>query len=200
MLIKKLLVATNNPGKLAEVRGMLAGLPMELLSLEDYDQLREVNETGSSFEENARLKATGYAVQTGLPALADDSGLEVVSLDGRPGIHSARYGGTNIGFAEKMAKLLRELDDAGDKKRVARFVCSIAISDTAGKVLCTTAGICQGRLAMCPRGNGGFGYDPLFIPDGFDQTFAELADEIKGKISHRARAFEKIIPILRGLL
>jgi XTP/dITP diphosphohydrolase len=200
MHIKRLVIATNNPGKLAEVRRLLAELPVELFSLNDFDHLTEVAETGSSFEENARLKAAGYALQTGLPSLADDSGLEVAALEGRPGIHSARYGGPDTGFDEKMAELLTELDDAGDHTRTARFICAIAISNAEGNVLFTTDGICQGRIAERPRGNQGFGYDPLFIPDRFEQTFGELADEVKGKISHRARAFEKIIPILRGLL
>ena len=194
---RKLLIATNNPGKVAELTGMLAGTRFELLSLNDLPAVTEVEETGLTFEENARLKASGYARQTGLLALADDSGLEVEALDNRPGVLSARYAGSGTSFAEKMEKLLAELDISGDVNRRARFVCSMAIADTSGEILFTSEGICNGRIASKPRGLGGFGYDPLFIPDGFDLTFGGLGEAIKQKISHRARAFCQIIPFLR---
>ena len=195
--IKKLLVATNNRGKLVELRGLLDGLPVALQNLCDFDSIIEIEETGTTFVENARLKASGYAVQTGLAAIADDSGLEVEALGGRPGILSARYGGAEAGFDEKMAKLLGELDASGDPKRNARFVCSIAVADPSGRILHTTEGICPGKIASVPRGRQGFGYDPLFIPDGYDLTFGELTGAIKGEISHRARAFCQIMPFLR---
>ena len=194
---RKLLVATNNPGKLAELSELLKGLPITLQSLGDIDQIIEVEEIGATFIENARLKASGYAFQTGLPAIADDSGLEVEALAGRPGVLSARYGGADTDFDTKMAKLLGELEKLGDAKRDARFVCSIAVADPEGKILHTTEGICPGTIAAIPRGRQGFGYDPLFIPDGYDLTFGELSGAIKRKISHRARAFEQIIPFLR---
>ena len=198
--LKKLLVATNNPGKLAELRDLLAGLPVELHSLQDFKTFDEVEETGVTFVENARLKAGGYATQTGMIAIADDSGLEVVALGDRPGVLSARYGGADTSFDEKMVKLLGELDKTGDTSRKARFVCAMAIADPSGKILYTTEGICPGKIAAAPRGQLGFGYDPLFIPNRFDLTFGELSGEIKRKISHRARAFEQIIPFLRDFI
>jgi len=198
--LNKLLVATNNQGKLAEMIDRLADLPVELRSLSDIETFDEVEETGATFVENARLKASGYAAQTGLPAIADDSGLEVAALDGRPGILSARYGGANTSFDEKMTKLLSEIDKTGDTRRKARFVCAMAIADAAGNILYTTSGICDGKIAAEPRGNLGFGYDPLFIPDGFELTLDELPGAVKQKISHRARAFEQIIPFLRDFI
>ena len=197
---RKLLVATNNPGKLAELSDLLKVLPVALQSLGDIDQIIEVEESGVTFVENASLKASGYAIQTGLPAIADDSGLAVEALAGRPGVLSARYGGADTDFDKKMAKLLGELDKMGDAERNACFVCSIAVADPEGKILYTTEGICPGKIAAIPRGRQGFGYDPLFIPDGYDLTFGELSGEIKRKISHRARAFEQIIPFLRDFI
>ena len=197
---KSLLVATNNRGKLAELMSLLGDLPVTLRCLADFSDINEVEETGTTFIENARLKAAGYALQTGLPAIADDSGLEVASLDGRPGILSARYGGAETGFTEKMLMLLREIDAIGSSDRTARFVCSIAVADPDGNILRTTSGVCPGRIAAAQRGDHGFGYDPLFIPDGFDQTFGELPDEIKREISHRAHAFGQIIPFLRDFI
>jgi XTP/dITP diphosphohydrolase len=194
---QKLLIATNNPGKVIELTGFALKLPLELFSLADFPNLSEVQETGETFDQNARLKASGYAVQTGLCALADDSGLEVAALENRPGVLSARYGGAGTSFAAKMAKLAAELDRTGDVDRRARFVCSMAISDINGRIVFTAKGICDGKIASEPRGKGGFGYDPLFIPDGFDLTFGELPEAVKQKISHRARAFEQIIPFLR---
>ena len=193
----RLLVATGNKGKLSELRDLLAGMPIDLLSLSDIGEFDTVEESGATFAENAGLKARGYALLTGLPTLADDSGLEVAALDDRPGVLSARYGGADLGFDKKMLKLLVELEKTGDARRRARFVCSLAIADAAGEIVRAAEGICTGRIAETPRGNGGFGYDPLFIPDGFDETFGELASDIKQKISHRFLAFCEIIPFLR---
>ena len=196
--MKKLLVATSNSGKIAELRDLLAGLPLDLIGLGELNA-SEVPETGATFIDNARLKATGYARQTGMLAIADDSGLEVDALNGRPGVLSARYGG-DVGFDKKMQMLLAEMDDSLNHSRAARFVCAIAIAGADGNILYTTEGICPGSLAMEPRGNGGFGYDPLFIPDGFEETFGELSAALKQKISHRARAFEQIMPFLRDFI
>ena len=193
----KLLVATGNIGKLNELSGLLAGMPIELISLSDIGSFDEIEETGSTFAANAALKASGYALLAQVPTLADDSGLEVEALDGRPGVLSARYGGADLGFDKKMLMLLAELDKTGDIQRRARFVCSIAIANAAGEIVHSAEGSCHGTLALDPRGTNGFGYDPLFIPDGFDQTFGELSDADKQKISHRARAFCQIIPFLR---
>ena len=192
-----LLIATNNAGKVAELKELAADLPWDLKCLVDFPDAAEVVETGRTFADNARLKASEYAIKTNLFALADDSGLEVAGLGGRPGILSARYGGEETPFPEKMDILLAELRESGTVDRAARFVCSIAISDPNGNILFLAEGVCAGRLAANPQGSGGFGYDPLFIPDGFDQTFGELSNDIKQKISHRFRAFQQIIPFLR---
>lgn len=194
---QKLLIATNNAGKVAELRAMFEGITLELVSLNNFGDLIDVEETGETFDENARLKAVSYALQTGLMALADDSGLEVEALDGRPGVLSARYGGTETTFAEKITLLLDELALTGDKDRRARFVCSIAIAAPNSEILFTANGICDGCIAQKPRGSKGFGYDPIFIPDGYKMTFGELVARKKHKISHRGRAFLQIIPFLR---
>jgi XTP/dITP diphosphohydrolase len=137
-------------------------------------------------------------LQTGIWSLADDSGLEVEALGGAPGIFSARYAGANTSYQDKIQKLLDELKTTDDKERRARFVCAMAISDVKGEIKFVAEETCDGRIALTPKGANGFGYDPIFIPDGFGQTFGELADEIKQKISHRARAAEKIIQYLRA--
>lgn len=196
----RVLIATKNPGKVAELRTLLADAAFDLLALTDFPGVGEVEEIGLTFSENAQIKAAGYALRTGLTALADDSGLEVQALDGRPGVLSARYGPQGSGFDEKMQQLLDELAETGDKNRRARFVCSMAVADVSGEILVAAEGRCDGRIAQKPRGTGGFGYDPIFVPDGFDQTFGELPSEIKQEISHRARAFREIIPFLRLFL
>ena len=195
--LARLLIATNNAGKLTELGEMFAEMPIDLVTLASFPDLTEVAETGDTFAENARLKAAGYARQTGLIALADDSGLEIAALDGRPGVHSARYGGLDVGFDTKIALLLDELANIPETKRQARFVCSIAIGDPLGRIIYQAEGVCSGTIASEPLGNSGFGYDPIFIPEGYDRTFGELSDAVKGEISHRARAFRSIIPFLR---
>lgn len=190
---RQLLVATRNAGKTRELANLLSGLPFKVRDLSEFPELLEIDETGSSFDENARLKARGYAIKTGLLSLADDSGLEVEALDGRPGIFSARYGGADTDFAEKMSILLREMEETGDADRRARFVSSMAIADSTGNIICTSEGICTGRIAAKPVGSRGFGYDPIFVPDGFDRTFGQLPDAVKQKISHRFRSFDQII-------
>jgi XTP/dITP diphosphohydrolase len=194
---RTLLIATLNPGKVQELREMLASTGIGILGLDSFPGVTEVEETGTTFEENARLKAAGYALQTGLPALADDSGLEVSALAGRPGVLSARYGGDDLPFADKINLLLAELDASGSHDRSARFVCSIALASADGAMVSITEGLCTGHLARNPRGDGGFGYDPIFVPEGYEQSFGELPDAIKAQISHRARAFSQIMPILR---
>lgn len=174
---------------------MLSGL--KLLTLDDFPEIVEIEETGRTFEENARLKASGYAMQTGIHSLGDDSGLEVAALGDRPGVFSARYGGIEASYAQKMSLLLAEFEATGDTLRRARFVSSMAVAEPGGKILFTAEGICEGKIALKPLGSGGFGYDPLFIPEGYDATFGELPDAVKRQISHRALAFEQIIPLLR---
>jgi len=188
-----LLVATGNPGKVTELRELLAGLPIDLLSLADFPHVVEVEETGATFAENALIKASGYARQTGRAALADDSGLEVAALDNRPGVLSARYAGEQTPFSEKIVRLLAELERSGAKDRSARFVCSIAVADENGQLLYSAEGICEGHLAPNPRGSGGFGYDPIFIPEGHDATFGELPGAVKNGLSHRARALAGLL-------
>lgn len=190
----KLLVATGNVGKIRELATLLVGAPLELIGLRDLPQMREVAETGSTFAENAILKAAGYARESGLWALADDSGLEVVALSGRPGVLSARYGGSDTPYDRKIQILLDEIAGAADRQ--ARFVCAMAIADPSGEIAFTTAGVCEGKIANAPSGTNGFGYDPIFIPNGFDRSFGDLDDEIKQQISHRARASREIIRYL----
>ena len=198
--MRDLLVATYNKGKVVELSALLGGAPVNLRYLSELANITEVEESASTFAGNARLKASGYAVQSGMTAIADDSGLEIEALDGRPGVFSARYGGDNTGFDEKMAIVLSELAETGDIERHARFVCAAVISDESGRIIFESEGVCHGRIAEFPRGTGGFGYDPIFIPDGFDQTFGELSTAIKLEISHRSRAFCKIIPFLRDFI
>lgn len=193
---KTILIATGNLGKIAEIRGLFQETPFDFRGLEDIAGIAEVEETGATFETNAGLKASGYAKQAGLWSLADDSGLEIEALDGRPGVFSARYGGERLNFAERMEIILRELEDAGDAARAARFVCVMALADEAGKVRFVAEGECRGRIAAGPRGTLGFGYDPIFLPEGFDRTFGELPGPVKAAVSHRARAATKIMRYL----
>ena len=188
----RLLIATGNRGKVLEIRELLSAVPIAVKSLADFTDIVEVEETGSTFAENAALKAVGYAAQTGMLSLADDSGLEVAALGGRPGVLSARYGGEDLDFPSKMDRLLAEMDDSAIKTREARFVCSMVLADAKVKILAEADGECRGKIARKPRGNGGFGYDPIFIPNGHELTFGELSKTIKGKISHRSLAAEKI--------
>lgn len=192
----KLLIATNNQGKVKEIAQLLDAAPVKLRSLVDFDNIAEVEETGSTFTENAILKARGYAMQTGITALADDSGLEIEALNNAPGVLSARYAGANTSFGEKMQLLLSEMGTAADNNRSARFVCSMAVSNSNGVILHSVEANCSGKIAFEPRGNGGFGYDPIFEPEGFNMTFGELPDEIKREISHRARASALIMRFL----
>lgn len=193
--MKTLLIATKNHGKGVELSEMLSDLPIHIVSLNDFPGVEGVAETGSSFSENARLKASGYAAATGLTALADDSGLEVDALGGRPGINSARYGGEATDYKYKITALLAAMD--ASENRRARFVSALAISGPDGNILFETQGVCTGIITDSPRGTGGFGYDPVFVPDSYDLTFGELDGSVKRQISHRARAFRQIIPFLQ---
>ena len=185
--LKRLLVGTWNPGKIVEVKSMLEGLPIELTSLAKF-RPSVVNETGQTFFENAALKAQGYALQTRLWTISDDSGLEVDALDGAPGVLSARFAGEEASDTERISLLLSKLSLIPEGRRTARFVCAIAVCDADGRLVYSTTGTCDGRLSFHPRGSGGFGYDPVFVPDGYHLTLAELRLEVKNQISHRARA------------
>lgn len=192
----RILIATRNPGKLAEIRELVAGIPVEVFSLDDMGITDDVEETGVTFEENAVLKARAYASAAGMPALADDSGLEVAALGGAPGVFSSRYAGAETAYPQKMERLMKEIAESGSADRSARFVCSMALADPKGNILFSGEGICQGTLAKAPRGSGGFGYDPLFVPEGCDLTFAELSAAIKNEIGHRARAAKLFVRYL----
>ena len=193
-----ILIATNNAGKITEMRRFLGDINIQLCGLGDFPGIIEPEETSTTFTGNAVLKAVSYALQTKMWSLADDSGLEVAALGGAPGVYSARYAGENAGDAEKYNKILRELEHTPDEKRRARFVCAMAVSDEKGNVKFVAEGVCSGKIASSASGANGFGYDPIFIPDGFEQTFGELSGEIKQKISHRAQAIAKIIRFLQS--
>lgn len=186
--MRRLLLGTRNPGKVIEITEILADSGWTISSLCEFPDVGEAEENFVTFAENAIAKAQFYASATGLCALADDSGLEVAALGGAPGVFSARYAGENASDADRRALLLSELDRIGDTERSARFVAVVAIARPDGEVLNVSDGVCEGAISFSPRGTGGFGYDPLFVPDGYNQTFAELPDTIKNRISHRARA------------
>ena len=187
-----LLIATSNAGKLRELRSLLVDLPLELLSLSDFPNIESVEETGATFAENASLKAAGYARQARVLTLADDSGLVVDALQGRPGVHSARYLDPGATYHKRIASLLAELESFADPDRTARFVCAMTLASGNGAVVFATEKSCEGYIDKAPRGTGGFGYDPIFIPDGFHQTFAELSSETKNRISHRGLALAAV--------
>ncbi len=182
-----LLLATRNRHKVRELRRLLAGLPIRLLALDSFPSVPPVRENGATFRENAVAKALSVSRHVGLPVLAEDSGLEVQGLRGRPGVHSARYAGSAQSDRANVTKLLKALDGAPARGRRARFVCVMAWA-VRGRVIRTFRGSCAGRIAESPRGRGGFGYDPLFVPTGFNSTMAQMPLKQKNRISHRARA------------
>ena len=186
--MRSLLLGTRNPGKVKEITSILGDAGWSFSSLREFPNVAVAEENGATYSENAIAKARFYAQATGLVALADDSGLEVEALNGAPGVFSARYAGDNASDADRRVLLLSELSKTMSTNRRARFVAVVAIADPAGAVLNVSEGICLGSINFAPRGDGGFGYDPLFVPDGYTQTFAELPESVKNVISHRARA------------
>jgi XTP/dITP diphosphohydrolase len=190
---ERVLVATRNRGKIREFEHLLRPLQVALITLSNFSNVKEPEETGSTFAANAELKASYYAIQTGEWSIADDSGLEIDFLDGRPGVLSARYGGTETPYVEKMNLVLSELSKAHNVQRRARFVSVIALADPSGEVRFTAEGICRGSIADAPRGSNGFGYDPIFLPQGFDRTFGEMSDDEKRSLSHRGKASNEFI-------
>ncbi len=194
MKITKLIVASHNAGKIAEIKTLLAPLKIEVQSAAEL-RLGDVEETGTTFEENAKIKANALSLMCGLPCLADDSGLCVDALDGRPGVYSARYA-PNRDFKEGMKMLLDEMEKSGSDNRKAHFSCCLALACPNQKTK-VFEGRVDGSISKKPKGSNGFGYDPIFIPEGFEQTFAELGDDVKNKISHRRRALEKFIQELK---
>ncbi len=194
-----LLLGSCNPGKVNEIKSILGDIGPTLRSLKEFENVGTPQETADAYSGNAVIKAQFYSAATGLWALADDSGLEVEALGGAPGVFSARYEGENASDAERRVLLLSELAKVNKEKRKARFVCAVAVVTPTGAVANLAEGICEGKIAFAPRGTHGFGYDPLFIPDGYAETFAELACSIKNLISHRGRALEKTRNFLRYL-
>lgn len=193
-----LLLGTRNPGKVKEITSILEDSGWSFASLRDFAHIESPEENAETYADNAIIKARCYAAATAQFALADDSGLEVEALEGAPGVFSARYAGESGSDADRRELLLSELAKTATKNRRARFVSVVAIADPGGAVLNTSEGICEGTITFAPRGTGGFGYDPLFIPDGYDQTFAELPEDVKNRISHRARALIKTADFLRS--
>ena len=198
----KLLVGTNNAGKVREYEELLTDMPVtpEITFPAREGLTLDVEESGETFEENARIKALAYSRASGLVSLADDSGLEVDALGGAPGVHSARYAGPAATDADRYRKLLDALADTPGDQRSARFRCVVAIALPDGTVY-TADGTCEGEIGFGPQGEHGFGYDPVFVVEGYaGRTMAELAPEVKNEISHRGRAVAAIKPVLQKLL
>ena len=193
---RKILLATNNSGKLNEYRSLLKDIPVEFVSLADEGITTIVREVGKTFEENAILKASAFAAESGMIALADDSGLEVDVLGGEPGVRSARYAGEHTSDSERVAFLLSKLKDVPLEKRTARFLCVIAIATPHGEVK-ISSGECRGLISIEPKGEHGFGYDPVFLLPEFKKTMAELPPPIKNQVSHRARAARQVYSLLK---
>ncbi|MCY3722609.1 MAG: RdgB/HAM1 family non-canonical purine NTP pyrophosphatase [Candidatus Poribacteria bacterium] len=194
----KLILATRNQGKVRELTNMLYGeanskQQIEVISLENYPDAPEVIEDGKTYAENAIKKASVIAAYTSHLTLADDAGLEVDALDGAPGIHSKRWAGENATDETRIAKLLQALEGAANRR--ARFIAAIAVVHPNANPE-VVLGVCEGHIRHDPGGESGFGYDPVFVPDGYHQTFAELGEEIKNRISHRAKALEQAIALL----
>jgi XTP/dITP diphosphohydrolase len=190
--------ASANHGKFREVAAILADVPVLLLPLDRFGPMEMPPEGGDSFQENARRKALHVAVTVGHHALADDSGLEVDALDGRPGVYSSRYGAPANTDGERNRLLLQELDGIPAERRTARFRCALALADPSGW-LSVAEGVCEGRIAVAPRGRAGFGYDPVFEIPSLGATLAELGPAIKDRLSHRALALQQIRPVLESL-
>ena len=201
--MSRLVLATKNSGKILEIKELIRNLPVEIVACSAYKDIPEIVEDGETFEDNATSKALGVAKATGEVALADDSGLEVDALHGAPGVHSARFAGEGIPRGrerdranyEKLLSLLEGVEDAG---RTARFRCVAAIATPDGRVR-LAHGVCEGKIASAPRGCGGFGYDPVFIPNGYSKSFAELPQETKNSMSHRAGALKAVLPLIEEL-
>ena len=184
-----LLIATTNPHKLAEIRPLLAGLPLRIETLDAHPGLGAPEETGTTFAANARLKAACYSERTGLRAVAEDSGIEIDALDGAPGVRSARFGGAR--YAEKFAAIYEQLRARGVDGSAARFVCAVAVAD-GPRIVFEARGVVEGRLAPRPSGAAGFGYDPIFFYPPYGRTLAEVSPEEKAAVSHRGQAFRAL--------
>lgn len=199
MTTQPIVLATTNQGKAKEFAVLLQGLSVEIETLKDYPEIGDIVEDGQTFKENALIKARTVAKATGKLAVADDSGLMVDALDGAPGIYSARFAGEDKNDAKNTAKLLALLQDTPQEARGAQFCCAIAIVLPDGREY-TTEGICRGEIAFAPAGDGGFGYDPVFLVPQWGKTFAELTMSEKNAISHRGKANAQALVILRELI
>lgn len=197
-MLEEMVLASGNKGKIAEFQRLLEDLAVQVHSMKEYPQIGEIVEDGSTFVENALIKARTVCKATGLAALADDSGLMVDALDGAPGIYSARYAGEDHNDAANNAKLLRDMEQVAEEDRTARFFCAIALVLPDGREY-TVEGTCPGVILRELQGDGGFGYDPLFYIADLDKTFAQLSMEEKNRISHRGNANRKAVEIIRQL-
>lgn len=191
-----LLVATTNPDKVREIRGILKDAPVEIVTLAAFPPIEEPEETGRTFAENARLKALYYHRATGLPTVAEDSGLEIAALQGAPGVHSARWHGTH--YPEKFRRIYELLAERGADGSAARFVCALALA-ADGRLEYETEGTVEGEIAPEPRGSHGFGYDPIFLYPPLGRTLGELSDDLKATLSHRGAAFRALRRYLMDL-
>jgi len=191
----KFVLATSNPGKIREMKEVFSGLDIEFVTRKDLGIELEIEETGSTFKENALLKAEAICKVSGLPAIADDSGFMVDALNGEPGVYSSSFGGEGLSDVQRCEFLLEKLLDA--RQRSAKFVCTIVCVFPDGEVI-ASEGECPGEITGRPRGGGGFGYDPVFLADGFDKTMAELTPEEKNRISHRGKALRGFVRALES--
>jgi XTP/dITP diphosphohydrolase len=189
--MRRLLVATTNPHKLREIRGLLADVEVELIGLDALPPVPEPEEIGCTFPENARLKARYYADASGMLTVAEDSGLEIDALDGEPGVRSARFLGHEATYPERFEEIFRRLDARPERPRMARFVCAVAVVED-GTILFETSGTVEGEIARAPRGNAGFGYDPIFYYPPYRSTLAEVTGETKLQVAHRGHAFRAL--------
>ena len=194
----RLLVATTNTGKLREIRSLLADVPMELVTLRDLPPLEEPEETGLTFEENARLKALYYFAHSGMTTVAEDSGLVIDGLDGEPGVRSARFLRPDASYPERFAEIFRRLAGPPEQDRAARFVCTLAVAD-AGEIIYEARGIVEGEIAHEARGSAGFGYDPIFYYPPYGSTLADVTEDAKLAVAHRGQAFRKLASWLSAL-
>ncbi len=189
--MRRLLLATTNPGKLREIRAVLTGAPVEVLTLAHLPTIEPPEETGATFAENARLKAVYYAQHTGLPTAAEDSGLVVDALDGAPGVHSARYLHPEASYPERFAAIERALAERPEAPRTARFICALAVAE-GGAIIFEASGAIEGLIAPRPAGTGGFGYDPIFYYPPYAASLAEVSEADKLRVAHRGQAFRAL--------
>ncbi|MFM7188151.1 MAG: RdgB/HAM1 family non-canonical purine NTP pyrophosphatase [Armatimonadota bacterium] len=194
----RIILATHNLHKVEELRHMLSDFPIDICSMREFPGIPEPDETGSTFAENAAIKAIAATLFTGLPALADDSGICVDALDGAPGVYSARWAGTGSTADDWITKTLDLMNDVEESQRTGRYVCALCLTSASGDVIAETEGTMEGRIGYSPIGTGGFGYDPIFLvsPD-FNRTAAQLTAEEKHSISHRGVALRKMMDVIR---